>query len=78
MTIVKIKPASVFVPYEMKTVLWERCNDLPRFTQPKQVIDYLGRNPQLANRRLDWREEFDADSIHEYMLGVGEPRPRSN
>lgn len=69
------KPKSVFVPFELKGQLWVKCDDLPRFLEPKQVIHFLSRSPGLAVRRLDWVEHFDHISIDEYLNYIGEPRP---
>lgn len=70
----KARPSSVFVPYEKLTSgLVVRVRDLPRFVEPHQVIEFLqNHRNDLSRRLLDWREEFDADSINEYMSGVGE------
>lgn len=72
----RTRPNSVFVPFELKGNLWVMCGDLPRFVEPKDVIRYLSQNRDLASRRLDWREEFDAGAIDEYMAGVGELKLR--
>lgn len=69
----RARPSSVFVPYEkLPSGLVVRCSDLPRFVESHQVIEYLGKNQRLSNRLLDWREEFDSNSINEYMGAMGE------
>lgn len=70
------RPRSVFVPYELRgKLIWSKCDDLPRFTEPKQIIDYLQRNPNLSSRLLDWREEFSKEFIDEYVNYLGELIP---
>jgi hypothetical protein len=70
------RPASVFVPFEHQIGGFiRRCDDLPRFTDPKDVIRYLSSRNDLSTRRLDWIEHFDKESIDEYMLGLGEGIP---
>ena len=67
------RPSSVFVPYEkLPSGLVVRASDLPRFVEPHQVIEFLHKRRDLSKRLLDWREEFDSDSINEYMGGLGE------
>lgn len=71
----KARPGSVFVPYETKHGLVTRVRDLPRFVEPNHVMDFLRERTDLSNRLLDWREEFDGESINEYMVGIGETPP---
>jgi hypothetical protein len=71
----KKRPRAVFVPYELKNGVMVRTKELPRFVESEDVIEFLGNRPDLHNRRLDWREEFDSASITEYMMGVGEDQP---
>lgn len=67
-----IRPKIVFVPYEQKNEVWLRADDLPRFLTTKQVLRFLHENQRaFARRRLDWREEWEPDSIDEYLAGVG-------
>lgn len=66
------RPSSVFVPYENRHGIVRKVNDLPRFVEPDQVMKFLIEHRDLSHRLLDWREEFDAASIDEYMAGVGE------
>lgn len=69
----RTRPSSVFVPYEkLASGLVVRVRDLPRFVESHQVIQFLRRRTDLSQRLLDWRQEFDAGSIAEYMSGVGE------
>lgn len=49
MSLVKIQ--SVFVPFELQpNGQWKKRDDLPRFLEPEEVIQYLGRNPQVSYR----------------------------
>ncbi len=71
------RPKAVFVPYEkLVSGLVVRVRDLPRFVEPHQVIEFLQQRTDLSKRLLDWREEFDSDSINEYLSGVGEVEHR--
>lgn len=69
------RPKSVFIPFELKTAFWEKVYDLPRFVNPKEVIGYLQKNPNLSSRRLDWIEHFEKEAIDEYVNYVGERPP---
>lgn len=73
--VMRSRPKSVFVPFELKSVMWEKVYDLPRFLDPKHVIKYLSHNPGLASRRLDWVEHFEKEEIDEYVNFVGESKP---
>lgn len=70
------RPASVFVPYEkLASGIVVRSGAFPRFVEPQDVVAFL-QSPQgmkrTAGRLLDWREEWEPDSINEYMAEVGE------
>lgn len=72
----RTRPASVFVPYEkLDSGLVVRSGAFPRFVEPQEVLAFLN-SPQgklrCQGRLLDWREEWEPDSINEYMRGVGE------
>lgn len=70
------RPASVFVPYEKHpSGIVERSAAFPRFPEAHQVVEFLQSKEGAARtsgRLLDWREEWEPDSIAEYMSGVGE------
>lgn len=67
----RMRPGSVFVPYEQFNSVVRRVYDLPRFVEPEHVMAFIHKQT-LGKRRIDWREEFDAISINEYMRCIGE------
>ncbi len=72
--------STVFVPFEhLGGDRWKKRDDLPRFLQPKEVIDFLTSHPEVSMRngryvRIDWREHSERDLIKEYTDGVGTKR----
>lgn len=67
------RPGIVFVPYELIKGAWIRRNDLPRFRFTFEVMNYItGKDSvALSRRQLDWREEWEKESVDEFMAGVG-------
>lgn len=79
------KPKTVFVPFEIewmsKGVQEKKRNDLPRFLEPREIVQYLAENPLVSYRDgrrvyLEWREHSEKDLIDEYIAGVGTKRFR--
>jgi hypothetical protein len=66
-----VTPTSVFVPHEWKDGIFNKCNDLPRFIEPQEIITYLSEHPELAGRLLEWIETNDKDAVDEYVRGIG-------
>lgn len=75
MAIIKF-PNAVFVPFEIQRKGEIKRDDLPRFLEPREVIQYLAAHPEVSTRRglkviLEWREHSERDLIDEYLAGVG-------
>lgn len=77
-------PTAVLVPFEWNGKTWEKRDNLPRFLETKEVIDYLTTHPEKSFRRvpfqiaqehirLEWREHSEPDLIKEFTDGVGTP-----
>lgn len=73
---------TVLVPFEWNGKTWEKRDDLPRFLESKEVIEYLCLHPEKSFRkvpfatapehiRLEWREHSEPDLIREWVDGVG-------
>jgi hypothetical protein len=77
-----VTPRAVLVPFEWNGKTWEKRDDLPRFVETKEVIEYLTLHPEVSFRkrpffkapehiRLEWREHFEPDLVKEWINGVG-------
>ena len=73
---------AVFVPFEKRRDQWIKRDDLPRFLQSKQAVEYIRDHPEISYRDyqgqnwpvvLEWREHSEPDLIQEYIRGVGTP-----
>lgn len=69
-------PRSVFVPFELQGRKEIKRDDLPRFIEPEEIIQYLTNNPGISHRNghrvlIEWREHSERDLIDEYIAGVG-------
>ena len=68
-------PRSVFVPFEVQGKKEIKRDDLPRFLDPQEVIEFLAAHPGVSSRNgyhviLEWREHVEKELINEYLAGV--------
>ena len=67
-------PTSVFVPFTWTGKEWVKLDDIPRFLEPGECIEYLSLHPELSGRHIDWQERSEKSLIQEYVQGVGTKR----
>lgn len=73
----------VLVPFEVRGKELVKRDDLPRFIEPHEVIDFMKNNPSIHQRgglpvHLQWIEHDEAWAIHEYYKEVGRAGWRLN
>jgi hypothetical protein len=71
-------PNTVFVPFEWNGTDWVKRDDIPRFKEPEEAMQWLFDNPTKGVRGnkpvlLRWYEVHEPALIHEYLRGVGTP-----
>jgi len=74
-------PRAVFVPFEFgpdKRPPGIKRDDLPRFKEPEEAVQYLLDHPEISRRDgkpvfLQWQERDEPALVHEYLRGVGTP-----
>lgn len=69
-------PQYVFVPFEWNGQTWVKRDDLPRFKEPEEAVQYLLDNPMISYRDgkqvfLQWQERREWELIKEFLHGVG-------
>jgi hypothetical protein len=69
-------PAVVFVPFEWDGQRWVKRDDLPRFFEPKDAIDYINDHQEISTRNgkpvpLEWVEHSEHEYVMEYVRGIG-------
>lgn len=63
---------AVFVPFEIGSDGRARKrDDLPRFVEQEEAVNYIQTHPELSKWKLEWRMHSDKDLIAEYVRGVG-------
>lgn len=67
-------PTAVFVPFEWDGNDWQVVNNIPRFTEAQDCVQYITSHPELSNRHIDWHERTEKEFIDEYIKGVGKLR----
>lgn len=71
-------PRAVFVPFEYVSGAWVKRDDLPRFKEPEEAVQYLFNHQHISMRNgkkvfLQWQERDEPSLVHEYLRGVGTP-----
>lgn len=71
-------PKAVFVPFEWDGTRWVKRDDLPRFKEPEEAVQYGYAHPEISFRDgkpvpLQWQERDEWSLRLEYIRGVGTP-----
>lgn len=75
-----INPVTVvLVPFEIRGQQQVKRDDLPRFVETQEVIDFMKNNPEIHQRQgrpvhLQWIEHDEAWALEEYHRGIGRKR----
>lgn len=73
----------VLVPFEITPSGSVKRDDLPRFVEPHEAIEFMKNNPSIHQRNghpvhLQWIEHDEPWAIHEYYKEVGRAGWRLN
>jgi len=72
-------PRAVFTPFEWDGYKWVKRDDLPRFREPEEAVQYGYEHPKINYRDgkqvfLQWQERDEKVFINEFLQGVGQPK----
>lgn len=70
-------PRAVFTPFEWDGRKWIKRDDLPRFREPEEAVQYGYDHPEINYRDgkqvfLQWQERDEKVFINEFLQGVGQ------
>jgi hypothetical protein len=71
-------PRLVFVPFEWNGAKWVKRDDIPRFKEPEEALQWAWANPEALTRDgkpvyWQWIECHEPEFIKEFLRGVGTP-----